>query len=96
MVPKPGARGGEGRETAPGWGGAAWEPGALFVTTDQPPGPEEDTQGRVRTDKWRQAAETAWLWRAECPRGRSVEGVTFEMALVRGRFQAEVQEEGEA
>lgn len=94
MVPKPGARGGEGRETAPeGWG---WEPGALFVTTDQPPGPEEDTQGRVRTDKWRQAAETAWLWRAECPRGRSVEGVTFEMALVRGRFQAEVQEEGEA
>lgn len=91
MVPKPGARGGEGRETAPGgWG---W---ALFVTTDQPPGPEEDTQGRVRTDKWRQAAETAWLWRTECPRGRSVEGVTFEMALVRGRFQAEVQEEGEA
>lgn len=94
MVPKPGARGGEGRETAPGgWG---WEPGALFVTTDQPPGPEEDTQGRVRTDKWRQAAETAWLWCAECPRGRSVEGVTFEMALVQGRFQAEVQEEGEA
>lgn len=95
MVPKPGARGGEGRETAPGRG-AAWEPGALFVTTDQPPGPEEDTQGRVRTDKWRQAAETAWLWRTECPRGRSVEGVAFEMALVRGRFQAEVQEEGEA